>query len=218
MTTVERVPDAETPARPWRTERGFERLVFFSDAVVAIAITLLILPVVDIVSSDKSVGVGDLFDDHFGELLAFALSFLVIALFWVEHHRTFETIDGYTRPLIWANMLWLATIVFLPLPTEMVAQSGSEDRAVSALYIGTILVSAIALELLTVVIARTPEIQTDAPPPVPDPTMVILTAVALIIAVAIPAIGMWAMLLLFLQGPIGAAVQRRRSTPASIHE
>ncbi len=115
-------------------------------------------------------------------------------------------------------MLWLATIVFLPLPTEMVAQIGSEDRAVSALYIGTILVSAIALELLTVIISRTPEIQTEAPPPVPDPTMVILTAVALIIAVTIPAIGMWAMLLLFLQGPIGAAVQRRRSTPASIHE
>ena len=69
-----------------------------------------------------------------------------------------------------------------------------------------------------VIISRTLEIQTEAPPPVPDPTMVILTAVALIIAVTIPAIGMWAMLLLFLQGPIGAAVQRRRSTPASIHE
>ena len=66
--------------------------------------------------------------------------------------------------------------------------------------------------------SRTSEIQTDAPPPVPDPTMVILTALALIIAVAIPAIGMWAMLLLFLQGAIGGAVQRRRSSPASIHE
>jgi uncharacterized membrane protein len=201
--------------RAWRTERGFERLVFFSDAVVAIAISLLILPVVDIVTANEDLGVGDLFTDHWGELFAFALSFAVIALYWTEHHRMFETIDGYTKPIIWVNMCWLATIVFLPLPTEMLAGSPGDDRAVHALYIGTILVSSATLDVLTAVINRTPDVRNEAPAASADPVTTILLALALIVAVAVPAIGMLAMLLLFLGGPIQKRLDARRERAAS---
>ena len=126
---------------PWRTDRGFERVVFFSDAVVAIAMTLLILPMVDTVTTDKAVGVGDLFRDHWGEMFAFALSFVVIAFYWTRHHRLFETIDRYTGTIVWLNMGWLASIVFLPLPTEVLAQASTDDSAAHTFYIGTLVVS-----------------------------------------------------------------------------
>ena len=70
------------------TARGFDRLVFFSDAVAAIAITLLILPLVDGVSKQGSLS--NLLDADRDRFLAFLLSFLVIARFWTIHHSLFD--------------------------------------------------------------------------------------------------------------------------------
>ena len=70
-----------------RTERGFDRFVNFSDAVVAIAISLLILPVVDAVNDAAQAATTsayDFFQENGDRLLAFGLSFVVIASFWVD--------------------------------------------------------------------------------------------------------------------------------------
>ncbi len=64
------------------TDKGLQRLVTFSDAVVAIAITLLILPLVDAASSFPSMGLRHFLDANSTRLLAFALSFVVIGSFW----------------------------------------------------------------------------------------------------------------------------------------
>src|SRR5262245_24860305 len=119
------------------TDRGFDRLVFFSDAVVAIAITLLILPVLDRVGRRGSVL--DLWHDSRSLLLAFALSFAVIAEFWINHHALFEAVARYNDALVWVNMFWLASIVFLPFPTEVLGVKGTDDAAVRAFYIGSVL-------------------------------------------------------------------------------
>lgn len=195
-----------SPAR--RTERGFERMLFFSDAVVAIAISLLILPLVDIVSDD-AVGVRDLLDDHGGQLFAFALSFVVIAQYWVVHHKLFEDVTGYTPGIMWANLLWLASIVFLPLPTEMLGNELTQSRAVHALYIGAVLISSATLDLLHYVLSRHPDLYGRRFDPW-DMTTTATMAVALVIAVAVPAIGMWSMVLVTLSGPLQARVERRR--------
>lgn len=192
---------------PRRTERGFERMLFFSDAVVAIAISLLILPLVDVVSDD-AVGVRDLLDDHGGQLMAFALSFVVIAQYWIVHHQLFEAVTGYTPGLMWSNMLWLASIVFLPLPTEMLGDAG-QSRAVHALYIGAVLASSASLDLLRYVLSRHPDLYGHGFDPV-DMTTTASIAVALVVAVAVPAIGMWAMVLVILSGPVQARIERRR--------
>lgn len=200
-----------------RSDKGFDRLVFFSDAVVAIAISLLILPVVDEVSSGNE-NVSELFDKNGGRLLAFAVSFLVIARFWMVHHEVFERIEGYTPQIVWANMLWLATIVFLPLPTEMLGD-GAADRAVRAFYIGSVLAVALALVLVNLMMAAAPQIHRD-----PDDrpmwyggiAVSICIAAALVIAVTIPLIGMWAMFLVALAGPVQSVLfERRLRTPAA---
>src|SRR5699024_818864 len=123
----------------------------------------------------------------------------------------FETIDGYTASMTWLNMAWLATIVFLPLPTEMLAQTSSGDAAVRALYIGTLLLSSALLDLLSFVISRSPDVRTGAPLAA-DPVTTVLLAVALVVAVAVPPIGMWSLLLLLLEAPIRRRLAARRRT------
>ncbi|MCE0766268.1 DUF1211 domain-containing protein [Pseudonocardia kujensis] len=104
------------------TERGAaERLTFFSDAVVAIAITLLAieLPVPQgATAAELAAG----FLANRGEYLAFLISFAVIARHWISHHRVFRYVGRATLPLTWLNMLWLLIIVLTPFFTRLISE------------------------------------------------------------------------------------------------
>src|ERR1700691_2436078 len=102
-----------------RSETGLRRLVNFSDAVVAIAITLLILPLVDVAGSIGASSVGHFLDVNKDKLLAFALSFAVIGNFWWVQHQQFERVKKYNAVLVGGMGLWVFSIVFLPFPTEL---------------------------------------------------------------------------------------------------
>ncbi|HEV7979968.1 TMEM175 family protein [Amycolatopsis sp.] len=82
------------------TSRSPERLVFFSDAVVAIAMTLLILPLVDVIPElvaehGKSI---EAITKNQWQIYGFLLSFAVISRFWIFHHHIFEQVKAYSRP------------------------------------------------------------------------------------------------------------------------
>jgi uncharacterized membrane protein len=126
-----------------RTPRGLDRLIMFADAVVAIAITLLILPLVEIPEESEGNSVAGMLSDHIGQLGAFALSFVVIARFWAAHHRMFEHAAAYDVALVQLTLAWLFTIVFLPFPTELIGSDVA--RGAGPLYIGTLLASSLAL-------------------------------------------------------------------------
>jgi len=203
------------PAEPdARTERGFDRFVNFSDAVVAIAISLLILPVVDAVA-DATKGddvAHDFFRDNGDRLLAFAISFLVIASFWVAHHQVFEQVKAYTQRLLWVNLFWLATIVFLPLPTEILAVQGATGPFVRFIYIASVLTVSVGIVAIELVIDHTPDIRIDPAAPRPSTAarlvMPALIVIALIVGTTVEAIGLWAMFLTALAGPIATRVDR----------
>jgi uncharacterized membrane protein len=185
-------------------------VLFFSDAVVAIAITLLILPVLDLVSETHSVT--RLFHDDGRRVEMFLISFAVIAQFWVSHHRMFERLVTYSYGLVWANMLWLATIAFLPFPTEVLGQFGDEDARVRFLYIGSVLAGSAALLVLEVVIARVPELRRHPDQPSTGVwsgvAMVGSLVLALVLGTAVSAISLWSLLLLVPAGMIGARLDR----------
>src|SRR5580658_9343962 len=105
------------------TERAVERLIFFTDAVAAIAITLLILPLVAVVTTDanKSKDIFELsfINDNLGQLRAFGLSFVIIARFWMANHEILADVVRATSTLMWLDIFWVFTIVVLPLPTEI---------------------------------------------------------------------------------------------------
>ncbi|HXD60458.1 MAG TPA: TMEM175 family protein [Lacisediminihabitans sp.] len=203
-----------------RTDRGLSRLVGFSDAAVAIALTLLVLPLVDIAPEiAKPGGVGRLFIEHWSAFLAFAISFAVIARFWVVHHRVFDLVSGYTPLIVWVNFVWLASIVFLPFATNVLSYSPTNDRGVYALYIGTLFLTSGSMLLMEVVLKRTPELlRRGAQQELDVSQSAIATAlfvVALILAVVVPAVGMFWLLLLLGAGLVRRLVRRVFRRPAA---
>ena len=101
-----------------------ERLTFFSDAVVAIAITLLALelPVPEgTTNSEVLQSVGD----HADDFVAFLISFAVIGSHWFAHHRTFRYVTGLGGRLAQWNMLWLLMIIITPFATRVVTSEGA---------------------------------------------------------------------------------------------
>ncbi len=106
-------------------EQVLERVVFFSDAVFAIAITLLALDLrfPDHVEATNQ-GVIDALLALRPQLAAFALSFAVIAAFWIGHVRTMRAIDRTDSRFVVLNVVFLAAIALLPFPTSVVARQG----------------------------------------------------------------------------------------------
>ena len=198
-------------------ERSPERLVFFSDAVVAIALTLLVLPLAEAVPEAVSEHTGsvELITANQWKIYSFLLSFVVIARLWVGHHRLFEQVKAYNYPLLVANHGWLLAIVVLPFPTEMIG-GFEEDRFTASLYIGTILLSSICLLAMTLIVRADPEVA-KRPGGVPDEqrfNMWVTTgilAVALVLAALVPGVGYFALLLLVLGSPISRIRNRRRA-------
>ncbi len=196
-----------------RTGRGLDRLVNFTDAAVAIAITLLVLPLVDLVTDGSPPSVRSLLTDGADTFLAFGISFVVIASFWVGHHRLFEHLQDYSPALLRTNFLWLASIVLLPFTTQLLADVGTDDRSVNALYISTMVVTTGSLLVLEWLAVRDPLLQR----PEVRGTLSLrgasvalaLLLLALVLAVGFPGVGMFWLLLLLLSGPLTRLGRRR---------
>ncbi|MBS1836763.1 MAG: DUF1211 domain-containing protein, partial [Actinobacteria bacterium] len=176
-----------------RSDRALDRVVTFSDGVVAIAITLLVLPLLDLAADG-----GDferLMSTAWPRVIAFVVSFAVVANFWLVHHRVLSGIVAVSGPLIWANMLWLATIAFLPFPTEVLGVRDSSEMGVRALYIGSVAACSFALALIDVVILRDPTLWPDGERPDIDlvhiATILGVMVVAFVLGVFVEPIGMW---------------------------
>jgi uncharacterized membrane protein len=196
------------------TSRDPDRLVLFTDAVVAIAITLLVLPLVDLVPEVKADG-GDavsVISEHRQEIFTFLLSFVVIASFWLGHHQVFEHVRAYTPAMMRLNLLWLLTIVVLPFPTQIIGAFDS-DRFTAGLYTGTILALSICQSAITWMVSGHKELE-KPDNPVGRPELVSsllltgLTVVAFLLASLVPGVHFYAMLLLLLT-PILMRVWKR---------
>lgn len=140
------------PARSWwggNADRGNSvRLEAFSDGVLAIAITLLILDVRVEQQSGESLAAA--LGQAGPEIGAYAASFLQIGIMWANHHALFRIVARVDQLLLLANLLLLGFIAFLPLPTRLVAQhtSGSDARTAMLLYGATLTGCALAFNLI----------------------------------------------------------------------
>lgn len=186
-------------------------MVFFSDAVVAIAMTLLILPLMESVSDAASehLSVAEWLSDHSAQVIGFALSFVLVASFWRGHHALYDHVERSTQRLMWLNFAWLFTIVVLPVATAL----ASQDRVSIAIYIGTLISTAGMATLVQVYVLRHPELWK------PDDAvtinglvinlaLLILFVVALLLALLVPGIDYLALFVLVLVSPLTAVLRR----------
>ena len=179
-------------------------MVLFTDAVVAIAVTLLILPLVEVVAESQQKGIDavGVITEHKPQISSFLLSFVVISNFWLGHHRVFGHVRAYTPGMMRLNLLWLLTIVVLPFPTEIIGAYES-SRFTAGFYTGTILALSICQSALTWMIRGHQEIE-DPDNPVSSReltgslVMTGLTVVAFLLAAFVPGVNFWALLLLLL--------------------
>lgn len=163
-----------------------ERLVFFSDAIMAVTITLLAL---DIRLPDEKVNLdGEELLAAIWEmaphLFAYALSFFVIGLFWLSHRRRFDTITGTHASIVWLNFLFLLLLGLLPFATDVLAENGG--------LVATVLYAALvaAISLMLVVISLAAEwrglLAPDAEHPLKERTLGPSLATSAVFAVSIP--------------------------------
>jgi len=209
------LPDVEEQS----SQRALHRLVTFIDAIVAIAITLLVLPLVDLTGDiQDGEAVSELLRTHQARLWSFLLSFAVIASLWLGQHRVMTHVVRSHPRVTQVLLLWSLTIVFLPFPTALVASPASAQTGTKALYAGTILASSALLLLLDWVIMRHPAIADGTRL---DPARALATvgalAVAFVLMVCVPSTGYYPMLLLVLVSPaldVRARRRSRRSVPS----
>jgi uncharacterized membrane protein len=121
-------------ARAGRME--YDRILFFSDAVFAIAITLLVVDLPEQLEAGKGAVIqsGTVLRDSGGPILGFAISFAVIGLFWMSHHGLFRFVRAFDRPLMLLNLLFLGTIAFLPFPTALLSRTSSSQAPAVIFY------------------------------------------------------------------------------------
>jgi uncharacterized membrane protein len=159
--TVAHLTDAGSPPR--EAVPALERLAFFSDAVIAIAMTLLAL--------DLPLPEGETDEDlwrSFVHLLprqypTFVLSLTVIAMFWRSHHRFFQNVTGLAPGLVTANMLFLFTIVVLPFATRVLGERGASPFG-TVFYALTVAAAGLSLLALLWLVRRHGAVRPEADP------------------------------------------------------
>ena len=114
-----------SPARAMETSR----LEFFADGVFAIAATLLIIDVSVDAPGDE---LGADLRHSWPQYAAYFVSFLIIAIWWVNHHACMAVIGRANRTFLFANVALLACIAFLPFPTRLVSEHFRDDGVQAA--------------------------------------------------------------------------------------
>lgn len=130
--------------------RELDRIVNFSDGVFAIVITLLILTI-QVPEIPPALVARELPSRLLAlepKILSYVISFLVVAVYWMAHHRVFRPIRGYDGTLLWLNFLFLMVISFLPFPTSLLGEYG-EQQLPMVIYAANVSVASLLLTAIS---------------------------------------------------------------------
>ncbi|MGN2253118.1 TMEM175 family protein [Frateuria sp. GZRe12] len=200
-----------------------ERLKAFSDAVFAIAITLLVIEVhVPRLDTPDDAAYLVALAHLVPSFMGFALSFLTIGALWVAHHRLFGVLEGYEPKLMWPNMLLLMVIAFMPFATALMS-SNPLARVPEVFYSATLLAAGLLQLLLFRVALKPGRTRADVPPEEINAlrwralTLPTATTIALLMAWRMPGNNNFFLLSIPLLARAYAALGRRRALrlPAS---
>jgi uncharacterized membrane protein len=106
------------------------RMEFLTDGIFAVVMTLLVLDIsVPQISSHYAIGnvaagteLAKRLFDLWPKMLSFGISFVILAIYWVAHHRQYHYIKHSNRALIWINMMFLMAICLIPFSTSLLGE------------------------------------------------------------------------------------------------
>ena len=119
-----------------------ERLAAFSDGVIAIILTIMVLELKTPQGSDWGALLASL-----PQFLSYVLSFLYIAIYWNNHHHLLHTVRHVNGGILWANMHLLFWLSIVPLTTEWLRRYPTASTPL-CVYGGILLMAAIAYYIL----------------------------------------------------------------------
>ena len=126
---------------------GIERLLALTDGVVAIALTLLVLqlqvPVTDTLKQhpDSAAALWRALDPDGSELTSYLVSFLVIAQFWMVHHRVLRGMRGHSEGLAWRNFSFLLALTLMPFTSDLIGRYGTNPVAITFFGLNLVAIS-----------------------------------------------------------------------------
>jgi TMEM175 potassium channel family protein len=136
------------------TALSLDRTVYFSDAVFAIALTLLAIDL-PIPSGSTDQEVWRSFTSHVGDdYFPFALSFVVIGLLWMQHHRFFQRVAAASRALLVVNLAGLLVIVAVPFVTKFLGEAEHDVGLGVVFYATALTMWAVAFVLMVGAVDR----------------------------------------------------------------
>ena len=121
---------------------GKNRLEAFSDAVIAIIITIMVLEMKVPHSADISA-----LTPLFSVFLSYVLSFVYLAIYWNNHHHMLHTVHKITGPVLWANLHLLFWLSLIPFTTGWMGENHFATLPV-AFYGGVLMMAAVAYFVL----------------------------------------------------------------------
>ena len=144
------------------------RLEAFSDGVLAIAITLLVIEIHP-PELDQGERLADALWAQWPSYAAYLVSFLTIGVIWLNHHRVFAQVARVDGPLLLLNLNLLLWTGLIPFPTAVVAEhlgaGGEAARTAAALYCGVLLLTSVAFGALFAWVTRDDRLLGRLPPP-----------------------------------------------------
>jgi uncharacterized membrane protein len=135
MSTMAEQPTSEQPM-------GTGRLEAFSDGVIAIIITIMVLELQVPRGADASTLLG-----QWPVFLSYALSYLVVAIYWINHHRLFHVVPRVNYAVLWSNNLLLFCLSLIPFATAYMGENSFKPFP-TAVYAALLLACAIAFLIL----------------------------------------------------------------------
>jgi uncharacterized membrane protein len=201
--------------------KAAERVVFFSDAVVAIAITLLALALPLPAATHKTTN-HQLLDALWADrdaYLAFLISFAVIGNHWAVHRRVFRYVNRLNGTLIRLDMIWLLMMIITPFATRILTGNGGFGVRFT-IYTLVQVIASTCLLLMSREIRDKDLMRTDAPESARHPenshTLTLIVVFLISIPVAFAA-GQWAFALWVAIPALGRVLRRLRGEPMTRH-
>ena len=112
------------------------RVELFSDGVFAIAITLLVLELIQILHTKTETDLISLFLHHWHAFVAFFIGFITILICWINHHVAFEFIHKVNTRFLWVNGFLLFVVTLTPFPTAILAEYLPKESTIALAIFG----------------------------------------------------------------------------------